>query len=170
MSGLPTWFTSITLGGIVTTFLAFSVLFAAVMVVVRPLRQSMRRMLKLVEQISEDWHGVPGRPGFPAIPGVPERLAMLEERSVQDRELLLKIDHELHPNSGGSLRDQVNKSRDDIEVVRRNVEARISEIPRLAADVAAVTRALGNPRTLQALSRRMDRELGEQDEQRTEAG
>ena len=167
MSGLPSWFTSITAGAIVTTILGFGATLAALWVMTRPMRQ----MAGTIAQLREDWFGVPGRPGFPAIPGVPERLALLEERSLKDRELLESINHELHPNSGGSLRDQINKSRDDIDVVRRNVEARITEIPRLAADVAAVTRALGNPRTLRALSRRMDRELDDQgDEQRTEAG
>jgi hypothetical protein len=165
VSGLPAWFTSITVGNIVGTLLAFGTMIGALWLMTRPLRNT----AKGFDQFLEDWHGVPARPGFRAIPGIPERLAILEERSLRDRQLLESIDHELHPNSGGSLRDQVNKSRDDIDAVRRNVEARISEIPRLAADVAAVTRALGNPRTLQALSRRMDRELGEQDDTRPEA-
>lgn len=165
MSGLPSWFTSITVGDIVTTVLAFIALFAAVMVVVRPLRQSLRRMLKLVEQISEDWHGVPGRPGFPAIPGVPERLAMLEERSKKDRELLERIDHEMHPNSGSSLRDAVNKAVSDVDVVRRGWEKREAELTRLANDVAAVTRTLGNPRALRALAQRIDREDEADDDQ-----
>lgn len=166
MNGLPSWFTSITTGAIVTTLLGFGATLGALWLMTRPMRQ----MASTIAQLREDWFGVPGRPGFPAIPGVPERLAMLEERSIKDRELLETINHELHPNSGGSLRDQVNKSRDDLEVIRRDVEARVSEIPRLAADVAAVTRALGNPRTLRALSRRMDRDLDDQDDQDREVG
>lgn len=166
MNGLPSWFTSITLGNVVGTLLAFGTALGALWLMTRP----MRRFAKSGEQFLEDWHGVPERPGFDAIPGVPERLRMLERNAQEDRELLKRIDHELHPNSGGSLRDQVNKARDDIDAVRRNVEARISEIPRLAADVAAVTRALTNPRTLQVLSRRMDRNLDERGEQEQEAG
>jgi hypothetical protein len=165
VNGLPTWFTSITMGSIVGTLLAFGATVGALWLMTRPMRST----AKIIEQLREDWFGVPGRPGFPAIPGVPERLAMLEERSRDDRELLERIDHELHPNSGGSLRDQVNKTRDDVDDIRRNIDARVSEIPRLAADVAAVTRALGNPRTLRALSRRMDQDLDANDEQRGEA-
>jgi hypothetical protein len=165
VSGLPSWFTSISVGSIVGTLLAFSATIGALWLMTRPLRNT----AKGFEQFLEDWNGVPERPGFDAIPGVPERLRVLERNARADRELLERIDHELHPNSGGSLRDQVNKSRDDIDAIRRNVEARINEIPRLAADVAAVTRALGNPRTLRALSRRMDQDLDD-DAQRTEAG
>jgi hypothetical protein len=165
VSGLPSWFTSISVGSIVGTLLAFSATIGALWLMTRPLRNT----AKGFEQFLEDWNGVPERPGFDAIPGVPERLRVLERNARADRELLERIDHELHPNSGGSLRDQVNKSRDDIDAIRRNVEARINEIARLAADVAAVTRALGNPRTLRALSRRMDQDLDD-DAQRTEAG
>lgn len=167
MSGLPSWFTAITAGDIVTTLLAFGATFGALWMMTRPLR----RTAKGFEQFLEDWNGVPGRPGFDPIPGVPERLHLLERNAKADRELLERIDHELHPNSGGSLRDKVNKTSEDLDAVRRNVEARINEIPRLAADVAAVTRALGNPRTLRALSRRMDRDLDDHDDDsRSEAG
>lgn len=166
MSGLPSWFTSLTVGNIVGTLLAFGATLGALWLMTRPLRST----AKGFEQFLEDWNGVPERAGFDAIPGVPERLRTLERNARADRALLERIDHELHPNSGGSLRDQVNKSRDDIDAVRRNVEARMGEIPRLAADVAAVTRALGNPRTLRALSRRMDQDLEQGDEHRTEAG
>lgn len=167
MSGLPSWFTSLTLGNVVGTLIAFSTMLGALWLMTRPLR----RFAKSGEQFLEDWHGIPERPGFDAIPGIPERLRTLERNAKEDRELLKRIDHELHPNSGGSLRDRVNKTSDDLDAVRRNVEARMSDIPRLAADVAAVTRALGNPRTLRALSRRMDRDLdGLDDETRTEAG
>lgn len=166
MNGLPSWFTSVTVGNIVGTLLAFGATLGALWLMTRPLRKT----AKGFEQFLEDWHGIPERPGFDAIPGVPERLRILERNARADRALLERIDHELHPNSGGSLRDQVNKSRDDLDALRRNVEARVNEIPRLAADVAAVTRALGNPRTLRALSRRMDQDLDADDEQRTEAG
>lgn len=166
MSGLPSWFTSLTVGEIVTTLVAFVALGAFLITLWRP----MRRVTKILEQISEDWHGVPARPGFPAIPGVPERLAMLEERSKRDRELLERIDHEMHPNSGSSLRDAVNKSAADVDAVRRGWEKREAELTRLGQDVAAVTRTLGNPRALRALAHRIDREDREDDDSRMEAG
>ncbi len=154
MSGLPAWFTSITLGSLMGWIFAFAAMFATVWAITRPFR----RASKAWEQFLEDWNGVPGRPGFPAIPGIPERLQTLESNADRDRTTLERIDHEMHPNSGGSMRDAVNKAVSDVDVVRREVEARMGEIPRLAADVAAVTRTLGNPRALRALASRLDRE------------
>lgn len=43
----------------------------------------------------DDWGGEPARPG------VPERLGVMAR--------LDRIEHELHPNSGKSLRDQTNR-------------------------------------------------------------
>lgn len=50
----------------------------------------------------EDWHGTPERPGRPAVPGVMERLVQLEQG-------LQEVRHEMFPNSGGSLRDVVDR-------------------------------------------------------------
>lgn len=50
----------------------------------------------------EDWHGTPERPGRPAVPGVMQRLVELEGTVQQIR-------HEVFPNSGGSLRDAVDR-------------------------------------------------------------
>jgi hypothetical protein len=54
-----------------------------------------RRFIRRSEQFWEDWQGTEERPGVPARPGVMERL---------DR-----IEHELHPNSGQSMRDVINR-------------------------------------------------------------
>lgn len=50
----------------------------------------------------DDWHGTAARPGRPAIPGVMQRLVDLEAS-------LQEIRHEVFPNSGGSLRDAVDR-------------------------------------------------------------
>jgi hypothetical protein len=50
---------------------------------------------KKVGQFLDDWAGEEERPGVPAKRGVMQRLA--------------DIEHELHPNSGGSLRDAVDR-------------------------------------------------------------
>lgn len=163
MSGLPQWFTSITLGDLVTTLLAFGVMLGALWAMTRPVR----RTSKGFEQFLEDWNGVPERPGFDAIPGVPERLRILERNARRDRELLEQINHELHPNSGGSMRDQLDKARTDMDRTAREVE----KLGGLVRDVESMRRAMENPRTLHALARRMDRDLdGPGDETRTEAG
>ncbi|WP_199881593.1 hypothetical protein [Streptomyces sp. CB03911] len=57
--------------------------------------RTVRRIARLIEEFGEDWRGTPPRPGVPGRRGVMERL---------DR-----IEHELHPNSGSSLRDAVDR-------------------------------------------------------------
>lgn len=160
MSGLPAWFTSITLGGLVTTFLAFGTMLGALWLMTRPLRRTAQGF----EQFLEDWNGVPERPGFDAIPGVPERLRVLERNAKADRALLERIDHELHPNSGGSMRDQLDRARQDMDQTAREVQ----KLSGLVRDVESMRRAMENPRTLQVLARRLD--AVDVPEQRTEAG
>lgn len=54
-----------------------------------------------VEQFMDDWSGEEERPGVPGRPGVIERVSGIEER-------LARVEHELYPNSGASLRDAVD--------------------------------------------------------------
>lgn len=54
-----------------------------------------------VEQFMDDWIGEEARPGVPGRPGVMQRVSGIEER-------LARVEHELYPNSGGSLRDAVD--------------------------------------------------------------
>lgn len=76
-----------------------------------------KRLPKQMGQMSRDWYGQPERPGFPAVPGVPQRLQAVEDAQ-QDvkatlgelREFVVKIDHEVHPNSGLSIKDSVNRT------------------------------------------------------------
>jgi hypothetical protein len=152
VSGLPSWFTSLTVGDIVGTLLAFGATLGALWMMTRPLR----RTAKGFEQFLEDWNGVPERPGFDAIPGVPERLRVLERNARQDRNLLEKINHELHPNSGGSMRDQFDKARVDMDRLARQMDGRMQELSRVVRDVESMRRALENPHTLRALARRLD--------------
>jgi len=55
-----------------------------------------------VNNFFEDWAGEPARAGVPERPGVMSRLASMDER-------LVRVEHELHPNSGESLRDAVDQ-------------------------------------------------------------
>lgn len=55
------------------------------------------RVVRPIQRIAEDWHGEPARPdaGIPERPGMMLRMARMEA--------------EMHPNHGGSLRDAVNR-------------------------------------------------------------
>ncbi|MEU5330928.1 hypothetical protein [Streptomyces parvus] len=64
--------------------------------------RSFRRIGAKVEDFVDDWQGTGPRPGVPARPGVMTRLGAIEER-------LARVEHELHPNSGSSLRDAVDR-------------------------------------------------------------
>jgi hypothetical protein len=57
--------------------------------------RGVRRMLQKVDQFIDDWNGVSSSPGHPERPGVMVRLE--------------RIEHELVPNSGHSLRDAVDR-------------------------------------------------------------
>ncbi|WP_439082045.1 hypothetical protein [Streptomyces sp. WL006] len=59
------------------------------------------RLGRRVDHFMDDWTGEEERPGVPARPGVIERVSGIEER-------LSRVEHELYPNSGGSLRDAVD--------------------------------------------------------------
>jgi hypothetical protein len=66
--------------------------------VLKPVFSAVRRLSHFVD----DWFGEPERPGVPARPGVMPRLETMQSD-------LDKIKHELWPNSGGSLRDAVDR-------------------------------------------------------------
>ena len=68
---------------------------AALLALVGRAVRALSRFIGRMDQVIEDWQGTPSRPGVPARPGVMARL---------DR-----IEHELHPNSGASLRDAVDR-------------------------------------------------------------
>ncbi|MER8083860.1 hypothetical protein ABTZ57_01525 [Streptomyces sp. NPDC094048] len=64
--------------------------------------RGVRRIVSRVDEFVDDWNGTADRPGVPGRPGVMARLDGIEER-------LGSVEHELHPNSGGSLRDAVDR-------------------------------------------------------------
>ncbi|MFI6861795.1 hypothetical protein ACIBKZ_18165 [Streptomyces sp. NPDC050421] len=64
--------------------------------------RGVRRIVTRVDQFVDDWNGTMPRPGVSGRPGVMSRLDGIEER-------LGRVEHELHPNSGSSLRDAVDR-------------------------------------------------------------
>lgn len=64
--------------------------------------RGVRRIVTRVDEFVDDWHGSPPRPGVAGRAGVMERLDGIEDR-------LASVEHELHPNSGASLRDAVDR-------------------------------------------------------------
>ncbi|MCY0957759.1 hypothetical protein [Streptomyces sp. H27-H5] len=81
---------------------AFTVIAGVVGVLWRLLRGLVRTAGRM-DQFMDDWYGEPPRAGVPARPGVLERVGEIEAR-------LARVDHELHPNDGQSLRDAVDRA------------------------------------------------------------
>lgn len=64
--------------------------------------RAVRRIAARLDDFAEDWAGIPGRPGVPGRKGVMERLDGIEAR-------IGRVEHELQPNSGSTLRDAVDR-------------------------------------------------------------
>jgi hypothetical protein len=109
---LPSWFTNLTVGGIV----GWSVGVVVVLALFRRMWRAVRPMWVGVREFLDDWRGEEGRPGVPERPGVMARLHTIETDGAaakakldEQAEKIDAIDHELHPNSGSSLRDRVDR-------------------------------------------------------------
>lgn len=79
----------------------------AVLIVLGYVWKKLHPVIRKVEQFSEDWFGEPARPGVAARPGVMERIA--------------KLNAELHPNGGSSLRDAVDRTEVGLGALRNEV-------------------------------------------------
>jgi hypothetical protein len=66
-----------------------------------------------MEQFMDDWYGEEARPGIPARPGVLERVGVIESR-------IERVEHEMHPNSGASLRDAVDQANHQLSRLCRD--------------------------------------------------
>lgn len=72
--------------------------------------------LRKVNEFLEDWRGEEARPGYPGRPGVLQRLVQLEEH-------VATTSHEVQPNSGSSMKDQLNRIDKAIPDVVSRLEA-----------------------------------------------
>jgi hypothetical protein len=96
MAGGPALDTVLAWGGIATAAIGVA---AALWRLARGVVRTGRR----VDQFMDDWYGESARPGVPARPSMMERVSGIETR-------LGRVEHELHPNDGASLRDAVDRT------------------------------------------------------------
>lgn len=68
-----------------------------------------RRFSRRYGQAIRDLFGEPARPGVQARPGVMERLADYDARLSGMQEQLALVHHEMKPNGGKSIKDQINR-------------------------------------------------------------
>jgi len=82
------------------------------------------KVIKRIVHFFDDYFGEEGRPGIEPRPGFSERMASIEKSLEVGAEKfntieykLDKIDYELRPNSGTSLRDAVNRIEQRVEAL-----------------------------------------------------
>lgn len=116
-TGIPALDTALVWGG------ALSVLTAVVTVAWKVLR-GLLHLFRRVNQVIDDWAGQEERPGVPRRLGVMERVGGIEDRvgGIEDRvggieDRFTRVEHELHPNSGESLRDAVDLANDRLALL-----------------------------------------------------
>lgn len=71
--------------------------------------RSVRALLRGTGEFLDDWRGEPGRDGVPQRLGVMHRLADIEAGQAAAAARLDRIEREVRPNGGSSLRDAVDR-------------------------------------------------------------
>lgn len=74
----------------------------------------LRPIFKKIDTTVDDLNGRPSRPGVPAQPGFMERFSNIETWMTKYGPVIDKMEHELHPNSGSSLADAVNRTEEKL--------------------------------------------------------
>ena len=72
-------------------------------------------MLREIRNFLDDWKGEPDRPGVKGRPGVMSRLGSIE--------------HELHPNSGLSMRDAINRTEEQGRAMGEKLDTHLAACP-----------------------------------------
>jgi hypothetical protein len=132
---------------VAAAFLLGLVCIALAVVLLRPVWLPVWRLFKGTQQFLEDWFGEPARAGHPARPGAMERLQSVETEVTSVKTIALRSEKELHPNGGGSLRDDVQATRVDLAHVQEAAQQATTAAglavneARVAAHVAQETAA-----------------------------
>lgn len=102
----------------ITTLIAIAVTVAGTSGGIWAFVKKVLPLLRRVVHFLDDWLGSPERSGKEAQPGIMERLQGFDQvLSVHTRHLEVVL-HELFPNSGGSLRDEVKRTEADIADIK----------------------------------------------------
>jgi hypothetical protein len=103
-----------------------ALLTAATVIIIATTKTS--KFIKRIVHFFDDFLGEEERPGVPPRPGISQRISSIEkslevgtERFSTIENKLDKIDYELRPNSGLSLRDAINRIEKRVEEVEREV-------------------------------------------------
>ncbi|WP_434593219.1 hypothetical protein [Streptomyces sp. A5-4] len=97
-----TWFDTPALETVVMWGGAFTIVAGVVGALWRLGRAASRTGARM-NTFMDDWYGEPSRPGVVERPGMMQRVSVMEDR-------LRRVEHELYPNSGDSLRDAVDQA------------------------------------------------------------
>lgn len=71
-------------------------------------------IIKKITQFLDDWNGEPARDGVPERPGAMKRFQSIEEFTTKYGPIIDRLDHEMHPNSGSSMADAVNRTEKNL--------------------------------------------------------
>jgi hypothetical protein len=88
-------------GGVLQLAGALVLFGGAMAVIVKTIRWGIA-VARKIDEFLDDWVGEPARHGRAAVPGVMERLVSLEDK-------VNTVAHEVQPNSGTSLKDQITR-------------------------------------------------------------
>lgn len=148
----PGWMNTVSVGTIAVSIFVVLTVGGLVWALLRPIVRSARSTDKTLQELRRDWFGVEGRPGFPAVPGVPQRLLEVEQVLAELRPIVERIEREMKPNGGSSLRDQIQSMRAKMDASETSRVQDARDLTEMRTELKTVTRALENARTLRALA------------------
>ena len=114
--------------------------------------KNLRPPTKGIEHFLEDWNGEPPRPGVPARLGMMQRVANIETSQINTANhqtktdewfemygpIIDKLHHEMHPNSGSSMADAVNRTE-------ANLKAHLEACPPAQTNITVTTAGAPTP-------------------------